>query len=206
MRVLVRAISKALKKARLIAVKNSTVHRTSKLGSGTSFYWSSMGRLSFCGYDCHIVHADIGSFTSIANSVVIGGGRHPMEWAGMSPVFYEGRDSVKAKFSVHVREPPRRVAVGHDVWLGQSVIVLPGATIGDGAVVGAGSVVTKEVPPYAIVAGNPARLIRYRFSDSLRIRLLSVRWWDLDDRALRELGLYVRDVEAFVSAAEKIRG
>jgi chloramphenicol O-acetyltransferase type B len=206
MRVLVRAISKALKKARLIAVKNSTVHSTSKLESGTSFYSSTMGKFSFCGYDCEIVNADIGSFTSIANCVVIGGGRHPMEWAAMSPVFYEGRDSVNAKFSEHVREQPRRVSIGHDVWLGRSVIVLPGVTIGDGAVVGAGSVVTKEVPPYAIVAGNPARLIRYRFSESLRSRLLSARWWDLNHRELRALAPYVRDVEAFLGAAGKIKG
>jgi chloramphenicol O-acetyltransferase type B len=206
MRVLVRAISKALKKARLIAVKNSTVHSTSKLESGTSFYSSTMGKFSFCGYDCEIVNADIGSFTSIANCVVIGGGRHPMEWVGMSPVFYEGRDSVNAKFSEHVRQQPRRVSIGHDVWLGRSVIVLPGVTIGDGAVVGAGSVVTKEVPPYAIVAGNPAGLIRYRFSELLRSRLLSARWWDLNDRELRALAPYVRDVEAFLEAAGKIKG
>jgi acetyltransferase-like isoleucine patch superfamily enzyme len=206
MRILIRALAKAMKKARLIAVKNSTLHSTSKLESGTSFYSSTMGKFSFCGYDCEIVNADIGSFTSIANCVVIGGGRHPMEWAGMSPVFYEGRDSVKAKFSEHVREQPRRVNIGHDVWLGRSVIVLPGVTIGDGAVVGAGSVVTKEVPPYAIVAGNPARLIRYRFSELLRSRLLSARWWDLSDRELQALAPYVRDVEAFLGAAGKIRG
>jgi chloramphenicol O-acetyltransferase type B len=206
MRVLVRVISKALKKARLIAVKNSTVHSTSKLESGTSFYSSTMGKFSFCGYDCEIVNADIGSFTSIANCVVIGGGRHPMEWAGMSSVFYEGRDSVNAKFSEHVREQPRRISIGNDVWLGRSVIVLPGVTIGDGAVVGAGSVVTKEVPPYAIVAGNPARLIRYRFSELLRSRLMSVRWWDLNEGELRALAPYVRDVEAFLGAAGKIKG
>jgi chloramphenicol O-acetyltransferase type B len=206
MRILIRALAKTMKKARLIAVKNSTVHSTSKLESGTSFCSSTMGKFSFCGYDCEIINADIGSFTSIANCVVIGGGRHPMEWAGMSPVFYEGRDSVKAKFSEHVREQPRRVSIGHDVWLGRSVIVLPGVTIGDGAVVGAGSVVTKEVPPYAIVAGNPARLIRYRFSELLRSRLLSARWWDLNDRELRSLAPYVRDVEAFLGAAGKIKG
>ena len=205
MQFLVRAIAKAFKKARLVAAKNSTVHSTSKLESGTSFCWSTMGRFSFCGYDCNIAHADIGSFTSIADCVVIGGGRHPMEWTGMSPVFYQGRDSVKAKFSEHVREPPHRVSIGHDVWVGHSAIVLPGVIIKDGAVVGAGSVVTKEVPAYAIVAGNPARLIRYRFSESLRSRLLSVRWWDLDDRALRELGPYVREVEAFLGAAERMR-
>jgi acetyltransferase-like isoleucine patch superfamily enzyme len=194
---------KALKKARLVAVRDSVVDPTSKLESGTMMYHSTMGRHSFCGYDCDISHAEIGSFVSIANGVVIGGGRHPMEWVGMSPVFYEGRDSVKAKFSTHRREAPRRVRVGHDVWIGRSAILLPGVEVADGAVVGAGAVVTKNVAPYAIVAGNPARLIRYRFDDTTIARLRAVRWWDLDEDALEALGPLVRDVEHFLEVVEK---
>lgn len=194
---------KALQKLRGTAVRGSTVHATSKLESGTAFYFSSMAKHSFCGYDCDIAHADIGSFVSIANGVVIGGGRHPMEWAGMSPVFYAGRDSVKAKFSEHARAPVQRVSIGHDVWIGRSAIVLPGVQIGDGAVVGAGAVVTKSVPPYAIVAGNPARIIRYRFSEALIARLLATRWWAMDEARLRRLGAHVRDVEGFLHMAEK---
>jgi acetyltransferase-like isoleucine patch superfamily enzyme len=194
---------KLLKKLRLRAVKGSSVHATSKLESGTVFYHSTMGRHSFCGYDCEISHTDIGSFVSIANGVVIGGGRHPMEWVGMSPVFYAGRDSVKAKFSTHAREPVQRVRVGHDVWIGRSAIVLPGVEIGTGAVVGAGAVVTKDVAPYAIVAGNPARLLRYRFSEPTVARLQATAWWERDDDALRRLGPWFNDVEGFLEVAEK---
>jgi acetyltransferase-like isoleucine patch superfamily enzyme len=194
---------KALKKARLVAVRDSVVDPTSKLESGTTMYHSTMGRHSFCGYDCDISHAEIGSFVSIANGVVIGGGRHPMEWVSMSPVFYEGRDSVRAKFATHRREPPRLVRVGHDVWIGRSAIVLPGVEIGDGAVVGAGAIVTKDVAPYAIVAGNPARLIRARFDDATVARLRASRWWELDDEALGILGPLVVDVERFLEVVEK---
>lgn len=194
---------KVLKKLRLRAVKDSRVHPTSKLESGTVFYHSTMGRHSFCGYDCEISHADIGSFVSIANGVVIGGGRHPMEWVGMSPVFYEGRDSVKAKFSTHARAPVQRVRVGHDVWIGRSAIVLPGVEIGNGAVVGAGAVVTKDVAPYAVVAGSPARLLRYRFSESTVARLAATAWWDRDDETLERLGPWFNDVEGFLELAEK---
>jgi len=162
-----------------------------------------MDRHSFCGYDCDIANADIGSFVSIANSVVIGGGRHPMEWVGMSPVFYAGRDSVKAKFSQHVRAPAHRVRIGHDVWIGRSAIVLPGVEIGNGAVVGAGSVVTKSVPPYAIVAGNPARLIRYRFDDVVVKRLLACHWWTFSDADLHRLGPYFNDVSKFLEIIER---
>ncbi len=194
---------KLLKKLRLRAVKDSRVDPTSKLESGTLFYHSTMGRHSFCGYDCEISHADIGSFVSIANGVVIGGGRHPMEWVGMSPVFYAGRDSVKAKFSTHARAPAQRVRIGHDVWIGRSAIVLPGVDIGNGAVVGAGAVVTKAVAPYAVVAGNPARLLRYRFSESTVARLTATAWWDYDDEALRRVGPGFNDVEKFLEVAEK---
>lgn len=196
-------LSKAIKKSRLVAARSSTIHLTSKLESGTSFNNSNLGRHSFCGYDCDIDNADIGNFVSIANSVVIGGGRHPMEWVAMSPVFYEGRDSVKAKFSTHKRDPINPVIIGHDVWIGRSAIVLAGVEVGIGAVVGAGAVVTKNVPAYAVVAGNPARLIRYRFSDSIIRRLLCTRWWELPDDRLHDLGQYFNDVERFLEIIER---
>lgn len=98
-----RLVFKCVQKLHLTAEKGSKVHWSSKLEAGTTFYFSIMGRHSFCGYNCDIAHADIGNFVSIANGVVVGGGRHPMEWVAMSPVFYEGRDSVKAKFSTHIQ-------------------------------------------------------------------------------------------------------
>jgi acetyltransferase-like isoleucine patch superfamily enzyme len=199
-------LAKALKKSRLSAVRQSTIHPTSTVESGSSFFASHMDKHSFCGYDCDIHSADIGSFVSIANGVVIGGGRHPMEWAAMSPVFYRGRDSVKAKFSAHERESVRRVRIGNDVWIGRSAIVLPGVEIGHGAVVGAGSVITKAVPPYTIVAGNPGRQIRQRFPAATVHRLLASRWWELDDARLHEAAHYIKDVEAFLDKIEQFDG
>jgi acetyltransferase-like isoleucine patch superfamily enzyme len=194
--------AKVTKKVRLAASKDSTVHPTSKLESGTSFYHSTLGKHSFVGHDCDVFSADIGSFTSIANGVVIGGGRHPMEWVAMSPVFYQGRDSVKAKFAEYARDVPRRVTIGHDVWIGRSAIVLPGVQVGDGAVVGAGAIVTKNVRSYAIVAGNPARTIRYRFDEVTIARLLAIQWWNLEEATLRRLAVDIKDVATFLQRAE----
>jgi acetyltransferase-like isoleucine patch superfamily enzyme len=195
--------AKVLKKCRLSAISRSTVHATSMIESGTSFYHSTMDRHSFCGYDCEMFHADIGRYVSIANEVVLGGGRHPMEWVGMSPVFYEGSDSVKMKFSTHSRAPIKRVTVGHDVWIGRSAIVLSGVSIGNGAVVGAGAVVTRPVPAYAVVGGSPARIIKYRFSDAVIARLIASDWWSMDDATLLRLGPYMNDVEKFLEIVEK---
>lgn len=191
-------LAKVLKKSRLAAITGSQVHPESKVEPGSQFYCSTMDKHSFCGYDCDIAHADIGRFVSIANDVVIGGGRHPMEWVGMSPVFYAGRDSVKAKFSEFQRDPPKRVTIGHDVWIGRNAILMPGLDIGHGAVIGAGAVVTRNVEPYAIVAGNPARLIRHRFAPDVVARLLRAAWWDLGEAELSRHAVEIRDVDAFL--------
>ena len=195
-------ISRAIRKFRLAAICNSTIHKSAKIESGTSFISSSIGKHSFCGYNCDVYRAEIGCFTSIANGVSLGGARHPMEWVGMSPVFYAGRDSVKAKFSKHVLPESAKVKVGHDVWIGRSAIVLAGVNVGNGAVIGAGAVVTKNVPPYAIVAGNPARLIRYRFEETIIERLIKISWWDFSETRLKELGFVFNDIDKFLGAVD----
>lgn len=198
-------IAKALKKLRLFSSRNSQVHRTSKIESGSSIICSKFDRYSFCGYDCDIYYSEIGSFTSIASNVVIGGARHPMEWVGMSPVFYKGRDSIKKKFSQFDLAAPIITCVGHDVWIGRSAIVNSGVTIGNGAVIGAGSVVTKDVPPYAIVVGNPARIIRHRFAAETVAALEDAQWWLLDDYRLRILAAQIRNPEQFLAELKKTR-
>lgn len=195
-------VSRILRKSRLAAIRDSCVHPSAKIESGTSFISSAIDRHSFCGYDCDVYLARIGSFTSIANGVVLGGARHPMEWVSTSPVFYAGRDSVKAKFAEHKLMPPAEVTIGHDVWIGRSAIVLAGVTVGDGSVIGAGSVVTKDVPPYAIVAGNPARLIRYRFDENVIRKLEEINWWNFSEARLKTFGGVFNDVEGFLSAVQ----
>lgn len=161
-----------------------------------------MDKHSFCGYNCEITNCEIGSFTSIANGVVIGGGRHPTEWVSMSPVFYEGRDSVKTKFSEHKRKPVKRTIIGHDVWIGQNALIKDGVKIGNGAVVGMGSIVTKDIESYSIVAGNPARIIKYRFEKNVVEILLRSEWWLMDETELKENAMCFNDVKKFI---EKVR-
>lgn len=189
---------KFFKKLRLIGSKNSSIHNTSKLESGTSFVNSTIGKYSFCGYDCEITNTVIGSFCSIANGVVIGGGAHPIDWVSTSPVFYSGRDSVTAKFSEFERDAVRQTNIGSDVWIGQNAVIKQGVTIGSGAVIGMGSVVTKDVPPYTIVAGNPARMIRNRFEVELIKELLESEWWEMPDCELIKFANIIKSPEDFI--------
>lgn len=195
--------AKLIKKMRSSAIKNSFIHKTSKVESGSNIINVQMGRYSFCGYDCEIVNCEIGSFCSIANNVSIGGAMHPMHWVSMSPVFYKGRDSVKEKFSEHEREVNKKTVIGHDVWIGKNALIKQGVNIGTGAVIGMGSVVTKDVVPYSIVAGNPAREIRKRFDDKTISRLLVTEWWEYSSEKLRAVADKFTQPEEFLDIIER---
>lgn len=191
-------ISKLLKKIRGKSILNSSIHPTSKIESGSLIVNSKMGRYSFCGYDCEIINCEIGNFCSIANNVIIGGAMHPLEWVSTSPVFYAGRDSVKKKFQNFKRPDDKKTHIQNDVWIGSNVLIKQGVTISHGAVIGMGSVVTKDVSPYEIWAGNPAKLIRKRFDDDIIKKLLSFKWWNLNDAQLKKISTEFYDVETTV--------
>ncbi len=190
--------AKILKKLRGRAIKDSIIHPTSKVEPGSLIVDTVFDKYSFCGYDCEIINCEIGSFCSIANRVVIGGGMHPMDWVGMSPVFYEGKDSVAKKFSEHKRPSPKKTIIGHDVWIGYGVYIKAGITIGTGSVIGMGSVITKDVAPYSIVAGNPGRLIRMRFEEEIISQLLKTEWWKFDDDRLKKYASYIKSPIEFI--------
>jgi acetyltransferase-like isoleucine patch superfamily enzyme len=197
-------VAKIIKKLRGSSIKNSSIHATSKIESGSNIVSTIMLKHSFCGYNCEISNCDIGSFCSIANGVIIGGGAHPIEWVSMSPAFYEGRDSIKAKFSNHKRTDIKRTTIGHDVWIGRNALVKQGVTIGTGAVIGMGSVVTKDVDPYTIVAGNPAKTIRRRFDIEVSESLLRSAWWNLSDYELIKYGYLFTNPQEFLQALDHL--
>lgn len=196
--------SKLLKVVRGRSVRSSRVHRDSKVESGSMLVNSRMDRHSFCGYDCTILNADIGGFVSIASKVTIGGVAHPMHFVSMSPVFLSHKDSVKTKFSKFDYLPMIRTTIGSDVWIGEGAFIKAGIRVGNGAVVGMGAVVTKDVPDYAIVAGNPARIVKYRFDEETRSALSASAWWTLDDDAIAVLAPLITDPVSFIKAKKEL--
>ena len=159
----------------------------SRLGYGIHCINVKMGRYSYMGNKNVIVNTQIGAFCSIASYCCIGGGNHPVDRLSTSPLFYKGRNIFGKNFSRIPFNSSEPVNIGNDVWIGEKVFIKDGITIGDGAIIGAHSVVTHDVAPYAIVAGTPAKLIRYRFDKGTIDYLLQLKWWLLDECDIRSL-------------------
>jgi hypothetical protein len=152
-----------------------------EVGARTHLLEVELGDYSYIVNDSDAAYATIGKFCSIAAMTRINPGNHPMERASQSHFSYRASAyfagaADEAEFFAWRRS--HAVTIGHDVWIGHGAIVLAGRSIGTGAVIAAGAVVTKDVAPYAVVAGNPARVIRARFADDIAARLQRLAWWD----------------------------
>lgn len=179
-------IAKAIRRSNLAALRNCCVDHTAVVLGGCQLTKVSIGQYTYCGYHCTITDTEIGAFCSIADRVVIGGGSHPVQYVSTSPVFYSGRNILQKNFSTHDHRRAPNTKIGNDVWVGHGALIKAGVEVGDGAVIGMGSVVTKNVPAYSIWAGNPARLIRDRFDTDTVQRLLDIEWWNWDDTKLEK--------------------
>jgi hypothetical protein len=169
-------------------IKDCSLGRYTEVGARTKLLEVALSDYSYVVNDSDIAYATIGKFCSIAAMTRINPGNHPMHRASQSHFTY--RASAYFSGEADDREffawrRANRVVIGHDVWIGHGAIVLPRRTIGNGAVIAAGAVVTKDVAPYAIVAGNPARTIRPRFSQGIAERMQALAWWDWSHDRLR---------------------
>src|ERR1700736_6630313 len=170
------------------SVRESKLGKYTEVGARTILLEVSMDDYSYVVNDAQITYTTIGKFCSIAAMTRINPGNHPMHRATQAHFTYRASayfpgEADDAEFFEWRRS--HRVHIGHDVWIGHGAIVLPGRSIGTGAVVAAGAIVTKDVPAYTIVAGNPARTIKRRFSEAVTNRLAELAWWDWDHETRR---------------------
>lgn len=182
------------------SVSESTLGAWTDIGRNTSIRESEIGDYTYFAGDCQVIYATIGKYCSIASHVRINPGNHPM-WRVTSHhmtyrrrMFELGEDD--AEFFQWRRD--HRVIIGHDVWIGHSAIIMPGVTIGDGAVIGSQAVVTKDVDPYTIVGGVPARVIRDRFPRDIAEKLQKIAWWDWTRAELEERFDDLYDLDDFL--------
>lgn len=178
-----------------------------EVGARTILLEVTMDDYSYVVNDSQMTYTGIGKFCSIAAMTRINPGNHPMHRASQAHFTYRAssyfpgeRDD--AEFFTWRRE--HHVHIGHDVWIGHGAVILAGRSIGTGAVVAAGAIVTKDVPAYTIVAGNPARPVKRRFTEAVAARLTELAWWDWDHETLRSALPDFRKlgVEAFLDKYE----
>ena len=167
-----------------------------------------VGLGSYIGSDCIMGNTSIGRFCSIADRVCVLGTTHPVgDYVSTHPAFYSPIPRSRISFSQKqvfdeylYNDISRKyyVEIGNDVWIGFGAIILGGISIGDGAVIAAGSVVTKDVPDYAIVGGVPARIIKYRFNSDEIQKLKEFRWWNKSKEWLRYHSESFVDIGSFM--------
>jgi len=148
---------------------------------------SVIGDYSYVGPSSNFVNVDIGKFCSISKNVNIGAYLHPTDHLSSSPIFFRDKNGTGTSWvqGIHYDDYPKKVYCGHDVWIGMNTTIMGGVKIGNGAIIAAHSVITKDVPDYAIVGGVPAKIIKYRFQKDVIDQLMRISWWDYNSELLK---------------------
>ncbi|NOD77253.1 MULTISPECIES: chloramphenicol acetyltransferase [unclassified Ruegeria] len=169
-------------------ITNSGFGAYVEIGAGSRVANSVWGDYSYCDRTCDIANAEIGKFANIASFTRIGATDHPMDKASLHHFHYRSADywdDAEDDADWFAHRASRTARIGHDTWIGHAAIIKPEVTIGNGAVVASGAVVTKDVPPYTIVAGVTAQVLRNRFPEGVADRMEQLAWWDWENAKLR---------------------
>ncbi|MCC6253170.1 MAG: CatB-related O-acetyltransferase [Bacteroidia bacterium] len=160
---------------------------------------SSIGKGSYIAPNAKISETTIGKYCSIGPNLISGWGIHPTHGLSTSPIFYSTRNQCGYSYSENDKIIERKpIVIENDVFIGMNVVILDGVKISNGAIIGAGTVVSKDVPPYAIVVGSPMQIIRYRYDNDIITELLKIKWWDFDDDNIKAVEKYFFDIETFI--------
>lgn len=149
-----------------------------------------LGKYSRIGINCKVTDANIGNFTAIGQDTIIGLGSHPTNYLTSHSIFYK-----RGSWGWHEDDwiapidfaKKKHIEIGNDVWIGRRCLILDGVNIGDGAIVAAGAVVTKDIPPFAIVGGVPAKVIKIKYTQEMVEKLEQLKWWNLSDEEITKI-------------------
>lgn len=163
-----------------------------------------LGDFTYIANGSKITRTQVGNFCSIGPGVLCGLGKHPSrDFITTHPAFFSLLKQAQKTFvKQSLFEEYQDIKIGHDVWVGANVIILDGVKIGNGVIIGAGSVVTKDIPSYAIVGGNPAKIIRYRFDQEEQQFLEQSEWWHKDVAWLHQNAKNFKNFNSFRSCIE----
>lgn len=166
---------------------------------------SKIGRNTYIGENTKLQKCQIGRFCSISSGVEVVSATHPSSvFVSTCPSFYSisnqnGQTFVKSNlFEEHLSINGYHAVIGNDVWIGTNVIIKGGVTVGDGAIIAMGSVITKDIPPYAIVGGVPGKVIKYRFTEEQISRLLQIQWWNQPEEWLLSNANGLTNIDLFL--------
>lgn len=183
---------------RVLPVGHYRLHGSAQVSNST------IGNYTYVSSGTLIQSTNIGKFCSIGPNTIIGYGNHPVNFISTSPMFYHTKLIFGKTFAVNEAfETFEKVTIGNDVWIGANVYIKNGVSIGDGSIIAAGAVVIKDVLPYAIVGGVPAKQIKFRFSEDIIKELLRIKWWHWSDELLEQRQPYfvtndVNTIENFI--------
>jgi len=193
--------------------KNCFFEGNNSIGANSAFFNSSLGRGSYISKNCNLNKTKIGRFCSIGQNLVNGVGLHPSkDFVSTHPAFFSNakqagfsfvENSIFEEHKFVDKDKKYLVEIGNDVWIGNNVVIFDGVKIGNGAIVGTNALVTKDIEPYTIVGGVPAKIIRRRFTQDQIDFLMEFKWWDREINWLKDNINKFDNVETFISTFSK---
>jgi acetyltransferase-like isoleucine patch superfamily enzyme len=196
-------------------IENTNLEGSNKIGSMCKITNSEIGYGSYTGNKNILENVSIGRFCSIGHDIKIHCGQHPTQtFVSTNPAFYDPLNPSLSKTKLSFVDKKifpndrkynsngRSLTIKNDVWVGNEARFMEGVTINDGAIIGSGSLVTKDIPPFAIAAGVPAKIIKYRFNETERNFLISLAWWDREIDWIRRHSEYFSDLNHLIKKIE----